>query len=194
MRMQARTSLGVSGARPRWMLADTDNKAHLEVRLIEHEDMPDLIMLADGQGKRYRYVEKGFLKLDATTVVPGYSVGMVMIGDDATTMGVLGDKAITEGTWHPAAPPDARFELKRGHNNEVASIVYDSQALVATNGVRPGVDEETLAKRFPGRRDGNRWISAQYGMRALLDANGRAFVLELARPWQDKPGDALANP
>jgi hypothetical protein len=194
MHMHALTSLAVTGERPRWKLTGDNGKALLEVRLVDDDPQPQLVMLADGQGKRYTYVEKGFLKLDASTVIPGYSVGLVVIGDNAKTMGVLGDQAITEGTWTPAAPPGARFELKKGHDDTVASIVYDSQALVATNGVRPGVDADTLAQRFPGRREGDRWVSARYGMRALLDARGRATVLELARPWKDAPGDPLANP
>jgi hypothetical protein len=193
--VSARTSLTLSGAAPRWQLTSGDGKAQVDVRVIAHEDQQaDLVVVADGHGKRYRYVEKGFLKLDANTVIPGYSVGLVMVGDDATTMGVLGDKATTTGSWRPVAPPNARFELREDKSGHVSSIVYDSQQLVATNGVRPGVDEQTLAERFPGRRDGDRWISARYGMRAVLDARGRASVLELARPWKDVPGDALANP
>ncbi|MDB5097117.1 MAG: hypothetical protein JWM80_1538 [Cyanobacteria bacterium RYN_339] len=195
MGMKAGATLAVTGARPRWHLAEADGKAGADIRLIERDGQePELVVVADGQGKRYRYVEKGFMKLDAGTVIPGYSVGMVVVGDDAQAMGVLGDKAVTTGAWTPAAPPNARFELKAGPDGNVLSIVYDSQALVATNGVRPGVDEQTLAKHFPGRRDGDRWISARYGMRAVLDARGRAFVLELARPWKDVPGDALLNP
>jgi len=185
MRMRARTSLAVTGDRPRWHLASADGSAKADVRLIENEKGPELVVLADGQGKRYAYVERGFLKLDAQTVIPGYSVGLVLVGDSADTMGVLGDKPITEGAWVPAAPPGARFQLKADDDGKVKSIVYDSGSLVATNGVRPGVDEQTLEQRFPGRRDGDHWISPRYGMRAVLDGRGRATVLELARPWKD---------
>jgi hypothetical protein len=186
----------LTGESPRWQLLDAANHTLLDIRVVTEpgRPQPDLLVVTQSGGKRYRYVERGFLKLDATTVVPGFSVGLAMLGDSETTLGQLGDRATVSGTWSPAAPAGVQLALTPGPDGRLAGIHYDTPSLVATNGMATGAQLVDLALRFPGRRTGDTWLAPNYGMTVQLDPNGRAMGFDLKRPWMDKSAAAPAKP
>lgn len=73
----------------------------------------------------HQVFEDGFIRMFSDTAIPGYSVGLVRVGDDAKTMGILGDRAVTSGPWHPVVPKDLTLHLTPDAEGHVASATYD---------------------------------------------------------------------
>lgn len=177
----------LAGTQPRWTLVDAKGTTVFDVRVVSESDrpQPDLVLFGGDTAKRYRWVERGFMKMDAYLVVPGFSVGLVMLGDPPSTLGALGDRASTTGPWHPLVPPGATFRLTADADGRVAGVSYNTPELVATNGVSAGASVADLEKRFPGHREGDTWVAPDYGMRMRLDASGRVRDFAVAHPWRD---------
>jgi hypothetical protein len=185
----------LTGESPRWQVLDAANQPLFDIRVVSEPGraQPDLVVLGGGGGKRYRFVERGFLKLDATTVVPGYAVGIAMLGDSPTVLGQLGDRASASGAWSPAAPAGVQLSLTPGPDGRLEGIHYDSPAFVSTNGMATGALLVDLALRFPGRRAGDLWFAPNYGMTVQLDTDGKAKGFDLKRPWIDSKAAAPAK-
>jgi hypothetical protein len=71
-----------------WDFLGARKKRAMELRLVPASDggPPDLVVIAGPAARRYRWIDRGFLKLDAATVIPGFAVGLVLLGDPVGTV------------------------------------------------------------------------------------------------------------
>lgn len=177
-----------SGGEGSWALQDAEGRrlATISVGRTVSTLPRDLVVLAGNEGKRYHWIDRGFLKLDAHTVIPGFSVGLLMIGDPAAAMGLIGEAPSGDGLWRTPLnkPLEFRVWLSEGR---IKRVRYDSSRMHAMGGhLRLGMPVSALEATYEGQREGNRYISARYGLIAELDASRRSSAFTIARPWTNE--------
>jgi hypothetical protein len=180
----AASKLVFTGIAPRWVLKDPQGTTRLTVKLYEPGGgaPPNLIVLAGNQGKRYVWVERGFLKLDALTVIPGFSSGLVMLGDRRQALEAIGGAPTAQGHWNVPLSPPLRYQVAFDPKARVSALTCDSQAMHTNTGVGRGADLATLKAHYPGAHKGGKWVSRLYGLTASLDASGQVRALTIDRP------------
>lgn len=175
----------------RWRLLTSDGTPLASLRLYKNERndkalVPELIVTSGDLGKRYLFVERGFLKLDAHEVIPGFSVGMVMIGDAGSVLEAVGTARQADGTWvMPLATPISfNVALEDGR---IKSLTYTSPAMKIKEQMTVGTPASKLDSFFPGRMQGaEQWVAPRYGITSKLDApGGKVEAITISRPWQD---------
>lgn len=158
--------------------------------------LPQLIVFGRDQARRYVWIDRGFLKLDQSTVIPGFSVGLLMLGDRANLLDLLGTRG-----------PDDRFQLAlagvgpcwvhvgahAGVPNLILGVRYDDERYVSTVGVRPGMTLTDVKKHYPGRRENNHWISPLYGLMGRIDHGDNVVAFTISMPWREA-GEVVPPP
>lgn len=186
--------LTARGSAPRWQLVDGAGAVQGEVRLVPSRPGTDLLVVGKAGAKRYRWMDRGFLKLDALTVIPGVSVGLVFLGDGKDAVEAMAGPIAPDGRWQPPLATQRPLMIGLGGDGRVEAIAYADPALVATDGVRVGMDAGALARHMPGKRDGARWLAPMYGLTAALDPHDRVVDIEVRRPHHDEAAAAKTAP
>lgn len=175
-----------------WTLAEPAGRPRLEARLLRPMAgrAPELVVLAGGHAKRYVHLERGFLKLDAREVVPGFSAGLVMLGDARGTLTQLGGQPAPGGAWSLPLTPPVAYTLGFDAAGRVDRITTRADTLTTRAGIGVGDAAAALASPLPGRRVGAEWRSSRYGMIARIGQDERVAELVIARPWRGEvPSD-----
>jgi hypothetical protein len=170
------------GTSPWWLETERGEKL-LEVRLVKGAHGPELLMVAGEKAKRYMFLEKGFLKLDAHELIPGFSAGILMLGDSRETLESLNGPVAADGTWQvPIATPMAMHVVfdSKGY---LTRVTTQSPRLQIQQGLGVGSPIGALAARYPGSWQGENWASPRYGLRVQRDDTGRVMGLSVSRPW-----------
>lgn len=157
------------------------------IRLVTQPDRttPDAFVLAGELAKRYVFVERGFIKLDALEVIPGFSAGLVMLGDRREVLEAMAGPIAPDGGWVlPLATPLA-FTIRLDAAGRVLEAGSRSPRLQTKGDMGVGVLASALATRYPGQRQGSEWRSLRYGLVAQLDQAGRIASLTVTRPRTD---------
>lgn len=169
-------------------LRDEGGRRALLVRLFKQETTPtpDLIMSTASQAKRFLFIERGFLKLDAHEVIPGFSVGLLMLGDSAALLDALGETPAADGTWRLPLTPPLDYTIQSDAKKRLTRLTYHSELLAMKDGMRVGVPFAQMAAHFPGRRKASHWLSPRYGIIGHLGQDDRIQSISIARPWKDE--------
>lgn len=171
----------------RWRVMDEPDRQVAEIRLVQQagRTVPDLIAFTAERAKRFVFVDRGFLKLDSFEIIPGFSAGLVMLGDRQDFLETLGSKIGADGLWTlPLADP-LSLKVLIGADRRVERLTTDSSRLLARGALGVGNPVGALAKRWPGERRGDAWLSPRYGVVAHLNDDGRVAGVTVTRPWSD---------
>lgn len=174
------------GVPAHWTMTDASGWKALDVRLYNPggaDALPELVVVGGGRGRRFLFIERGFMKLDAHEIVPGFSVGLVMLGDPESLIETIGPKPKPDGTWAidglATMPMVVGFEKGR-----VSRVTSSSSRLHIKNGPAIGEPAKVFSDRYPGESKARSWSSARYGLIGHLDEKGNLAALSVARPWK----------
>jgi hypothetical protein len=173
-----------------WRLRAADGRTLLEARHVRQagRPVPDILMVAGERAWRWVYLDRGFLKLDAAELIPGFSAGLLMIGDQRAVVEAIGGKIGGDGSWRAPLATPMTLALKFDDGNRLERVTSRSPRLRTRDGLAVGRPGEALTSRYPGSRRGDTWLSPRYGLAAQLDAQGAIQGVSVQRPWQ--PPDA----
>jgi hypothetical protein len=178
------------GGSDHWRVLDSANKPQVEVRIYRaRPDNLQLIVYGGGTAKRYIWVDRGFLKLDAYTVIPGFSVGLLKMGDPMRVLSALSGPAAPDGSWQLPVKEVPGLRVEKDAKGMISRIEYESPLYVTQMGVHVGSPLADFQTHYPGRRYNDQWISARYGMLALLDEHDRARAIKVSYPWRDRKAE-----
>lgn len=149
---------------------------------------PDLIVLAGEQAKRYVFIDRGFLKLDAHELIAGFSVGLAMVGDPAGALEAIGGPIAEDGTWNMPLTRPIPLKVQLDKDKRVTRLTFDSEALLSRQGFHVGVAAGELEKLVPGKREANYWMSPRYGLIGHIGADQRVEAFSVTAPWKDEAG------
>lgn len=166
-------------------LADGTGTVRLRARVVSHAEegmAPDLFVTGRTRAKRFHWIEKGYLKLDAHEIIPGVSAGVVLVGDAKETL----DAGLTPaggGTYVLALIDPLRFAVRFDARGRAARIEVDNTRMRTAQGVGPGSAFRELSERVPGERHGERFVASRYGLEATLGPEDeRISALTIFRP------------
>lgn len=173
-----------------WSLKNEAGQVVAEIKLYQSEAVlaPELFVTSGNQGKRYLFVERGFMKLDAHEIIPGFSVGLLMLGDRAQVLARMGRPPELDGSWALplASPLDYKLQLDKNHR--ITRMTVSSDRFAIRQSVKIGAPVTLLASRFPGQQLGDRYEAARYGLIGHLTAGDTIEALSVTRPWRvEKP-------
>lgn len=187
--LRARGPLRFEEREKEWDLVDAESKPVATVRLYENPAplRPDLIVLAGDQAKRYVFIERGFLKLDASEVIPGFSVGLIMMGDREAALTTIGGPVDAKGTWHQPLSRPVPIKVEFNDEKRVSGITYSTDQLVMKDAFKVGASADTLDGIYPGRLESSdTWISPRYGITGHLDPGAQKVeAITITRPWTE---------
>lgn len=168
-----------------WRLTDAMHEEALTVVPLANDKgaPPDLVMAGGGQGRRYRWLDRGFLKLESHQVIPGFSVGLLLIGDPARVLTALGSGLSSQGTWKSRYPGLAPMQVALDAKQRIHAITYRQRGLKTQSGLATGAPLTEVMVQFPGNKQGPFWVSPQYGLTAKLSKRDRLQAVTIARPW-----------
>ncbi|MEB3220598.1 MAG: hypothetical protein VKS61_00830 [Candidatus Sericytochromatia bacterium] len=184
--LQGAAGASFEGTASPWRLRAADGRVLLEARHVRQvgRPTPDLLMLAGERAWRWVYLEKGFLKLDAAELIPGFSAGLLMIGDQRRVVEAIGGKIGGDGSWRVPLATPMTLVLTFDPAGRLDRVTSRSPRLGTRDGLTVGQPAATLATRYPGARRGDTWLSPRYGLAAQLDAQGAIRGVSVQRPWQ----------
>lgn len=180
--------LTLVGESPRWQVQDQSGQTRLHISLYTgHPDhVPDLIVSSDAHAKRYIWMQRGFLKLDALTVTPGFAVGLLMVGDPADSPSAISVAPDAEGIWKQPINDGPGVHVKiDAKKKAITELTYDSPAYTCDFALQPGQPLGDLAKQLPARYEKDRWISPNYGLIGQLDSHKKLTKLSVVQPWNE---------
>lgn len=170
------------GNSPWWLDSDRGERV-LDVRLIKGAHRPELLVVAGEQAKRYIFIEKGFLKLDAHEVIPGFSAGILMLGDSRETLESINGPVSLDGTWQVPIATPITMHIVLDPKGYLTRVTTQSPRMQIANTWGVGSPLGALAARYPGTWQGENWASPRYGLRIKRDETGRVLGLSVSRPW-----------
>ncbi|MEB3327893.1 MAG: hypothetical protein VKQ33_01530 [Candidatus Sericytochromatia bacterium] len=169
-----------------WRLRSADGRVLLEVRHVQQagRPVPDLLMVAGERAWRWVFLERGFLKLDVAELIPGFSAGLLMIGDQRAVVEAIGGKIGGDGSWRAPLATPMTLALKFDAGSRLERVTSRSPRLRTRDGLAVGRPAEALTTRYPGSRRGDTWLSPRYGLAAQVDPQGAILGMSVQRPWQ----------
>lgn len=173
------------GESPWWLTSDRQERL-LEVRLVQGASGVELLAIAGEQAKRYIFVEKGFLKLDAHEIIPGFSAGLLMLGDARSTLESINGAIAQDGTWEVPIATPIKMHVVFNAEGHLTRVTTQSPRVQIQNTWGVGSPLSALAARYPGVWQGENWASPRYGLRIQRDETGRVLGLSVSRPWSVK--------
>lgn len=179
--------LTLSGSNPRWQVKDAAGRTRVTISLVKSapEATPDLVVASDAQAKRWVWMERGYLKLDAFTVTPGFAVGLLMVGDPQSSLEAISVAADAEGMWKQPVNAGPAVHVKFNDKHEVADLTYDSPLYTCDFNLKPGQPLDETAKQLPARYEQDRWIAPTYGLIGEMDSHKKITRLTVTRPWNE---------
>lgn len=179
------TGASFTGAAPRWVLKAAAGPPLLEARLVRQPGRPgpDLLMVAGERAWRWVHLEKGFLKLDALEIVPGFSVGLLMVGDHHAVVEAIGGAVSPGGTWQAPLRTPLGCSLAFDGDDRLKRITTASPRLRLRAGHAVGQPLAPLANHYPGKLLGDGWSSPRYGLAVRVDGRGAITGVTVQRPW-----------
>lgn len=179
--------LTLTGSNPRWEVKDTAGRTRVTIALVQSapEATPDLVVASDTQAKRWVWMQRGYLKLDAFTVTPGFAVGLLMVGDPQKALEAIAGGVDAEGVWKQPIKEGPSVKVKFNDKHEIADLTYDSPLYTCDFNLKPGQPLDDTAKQLPARYENDRWIAPNYGLIGELDAHKKITRLTITRPWNE---------
>ncbi|MEB3197584.1 MAG: hypothetical protein VKP62_10320 [Candidatus Sericytochromatia bacterium] len=170
-----------------WLLKGPGGESLLEVRTVQPagRTVPDMLVLAGDQAKRYVFLERGFLKLDAYELIPGFSVGLLMLGDMRDTVQALGRLEPPGDTWQAPLQTPLSLALHFDQEDRLERVTTRSPRLRMRPELGVGSPAKALDARFPGTQHGDLWQSPRYGLTAIVNGNGLIQDVCVTRPWKE---------
>lgn len=183
--------LTLEGSAPRWLVKDQSGQTRLTISLFQSApDAPlDLVVASDAHAKRYVWMQRGFLKLDAYTVTPGFAVGLLMVGDPKKALEAIAGPADAEGTWKQPVNAGPAVHVKFNDKQDITDLTYDSPRYSCDFELKPGQPLGDTAKQLPARYEQDRWIAPNYGLIGQLDEHKKITRLTVTRPWNERSGE-----
>jgi hypothetical protein len=188
MTLVADGPLSVEGSGPAWRIKDASGAVKLNVRTFQPDAKlpPDLIVYSDTVAKRYFWMQRGFVKLDALTVTPGFAVGLVMVNDPEGIFAAIADAPDASGHWRQPIATELPLTATV-REGRVKALTYDSPNYTCDFALAPGKPLSDEAKQIPSRRDGEMWISPTYGLIGEVDASAHTLrKLTVTQPWNEQ--------
>lgn len=184
--LQGAAGATFTGGPPSWALRTPRGVTLLTARLVQQpgRKTPDLLMLAGERAWRWVYLERGFLKLDASEIIPGFSVGLLMVGDRREVVEAIGGPVTPGGTWQAPLTIPMACSLRFDDARRVKRITSSSPRLQLRTGQAVGQPLGPLAAHFPGTREGDAWSSPRYGLSVRVDSREAIVDVAVQRPWQ----------
>lgn len=180
--------LSVEGAAPRWTIKDATGATR--VTIVTHQSEakmpPDLVVWSDTSAKRYVWMQRGFLKLDAFTVTPGFAVGLAMVGDHKGVLEAIAGSPDASGMWKQPIGTPLGVTVKFNAKDQVADLTYDTPAYKCDFNLKPGEPLSDLAKQIPARYEADKWIAPNYGLIGRLDSHKKLKTLTVTQPWTER--------
>ena len=133
-------ALTLSGEAPRWEIKDQAGRTRLTIGLVKSapDAPPDLFVASDADAKRYIWMQRGFLKLDARTVTPGFAVGLLMVGDPKSTLSALTVDADAQGMWKQPTAEGPSVQVKFDKKDRISELTYDAPTYTCDFAIQPG--------------------------------------------------------
>jgi hypothetical protein len=183
--------LTVEGAAPNWTIKDASGKTKLTVRVYPTVPKmpPDLIVASETSAKRYFWMQRGFIKLDAYTVTPGFAVGLLLVDDPRAAVEAIAGAPDAQGFWKQPVADAPPVHLTFDKKDRLSEITYDSPRFTCDFALAPGQPLSDQAKKLPARTDGDRWIAPNYGLIGTMDAEHKLTKLTVTRPWAEQVPD-----
>lgn len=184
--------LTVEGQSPSWTVKDASGHTKLSVKLyqVDPKVPPDLIVASDTTAKRYFWMQRGFVKLDALTVTPGFAVGLVLVDDPKGAVEAIAGSPDAQGFWKQPIADAPPVHLSFNEKNRVSEISYDSPRFTCDFSLAPGKPLSDQAKQLPATTAGDRWTAPTYGLIGQMDAAKNLTKLSIVHPWVDEPAGA----
>ncbi|HEY9721650.1 MAG TPA: hypothetical protein V6D47_06530 [Oscillatoriaceae cyanobacterium] len=154
--------------------------------------LPQLIVFGHDQARRYVWVQRGFLKLDAHTVIPGYSVGLLMLGDDQRLLNLIGTRAPGD-RFQIALEGSGHLRLQFDKHGMIKSMHYADGSYVSTVGVRTGMTLTDVKSHYPGSRVKSDWVSPLYGLMGQIGRGDNVVSFTITNPWRVAPTGKAAK-
>lgn len=175
------------GGDNRWRMRDGMNRVVLDVRTYMEKApiAPDLMVFGGGTAVRYHWIDRGFMKLMPTTIVPGYSVGLVMLDDPRPLIELMGGPVGPDGGWVAPLPDPLHYNLAF-KKDRVSAIGFDSPRFAIQNGMHPGTPAADFTKVYAGEQHGNRYFSPRYGLIADISGTKTIAHMTVVWPWTEK--------
>jgi hypothetical protein len=188
--------LTVEGQAPSWIVKDAAGKTKLTVRTyqVDPKVPPDLIVASDTAAKRYFWMQRGFVKLDALTVTPGFAVGLVLVDDPKAAVETIAGSPDAQGFWKQPIADAPPVHLSFDKKDRVSEISYESPRFSCDFSLAPGKPLSEQAKQLPAKTEGDRWVASTYGLIGTMDASRVLTKLAIVRPWVDEPPTKKAPP
>jgi hypothetical protein len=177
-----------------WLVMDQSESPIAKVQMYQNAKAktPDLVVFAGDQGRRYVFIDRGFLKLDAHETIAGFSVGLVMMGDPAAALEAMGGPIGKDGAWSMPLAHPIPLKVQLDPEKKVSRITFASETLLSRQGFHVGVAAGELEKLVPGKRQADYWFSPRYGLIGHIGSDQRVESFSITAPWKDEQGKAQA--
>lgn len=171
-----------------WRLAPESGPALAEVKLFQQEKVltPELVVTSANQGKRYLFIERGFMKLDAHEIIPGFSVGLLMVGDPAQLLARLGRPPELDGSWQLPLEQPLGYTLQFDKDHRITRMTVSSDRFAIRDSLKVGAPVAQMASRFPGKQEASRYVAPRYGLIGHLTDENRIEAMSITRPWREE--------
>ena len=172
----------------RWLLLDADDApvARVQLHQVSGAKTPNLLVFAGNQAKRFVFIDRGFLKLDAHEMIPGFSVGLVMLGDRAAFLEALGGAPAPDGRWQVPLAEPMTLKVQLNQDQRVVGITYDAEALNSRHGLKVGLPVAKLDGVLPGKVQADHWSAPRYGVIGHIGDDRRIDAITVRAPWREE--------
>lgn len=172
-----------------WLLLGEGAAPLARVKLFQNPNakVPDLIVIGQEEARRYVFIDRGFLKLDARELIAGFSIGLVMVGDPVEALETIGGPVAEDGTWHMPLGQPIPLKVQLNPERRVDRVTFESSLLHSRQGFSVGVPAATLESLLPGHRQSNFWYSPRYGVIGHIGDDQKIEALSITMPWKEEP-------